>query len=539
MKRPKIHLEIQSRGNNHYGIFRSSFREGDKVRHLTHGRVQGLALPVLRSLQACLREEMVPKASPEALQIRDSKEFGASSALLGLAKSIGLDQILYSRSEPWVKSALALIVGRIVYSGSKLALSQVSAHSELWQLCGVDGSIDVDEHCYQTMDRLLERQPAIQRALAQKHLTEGHLVLYDLTSSYFEGKYEHSQLVTFGYNRDGKKGHQQVVIGLICAPDGCPIGTEVFAGNTKDSTTLLDQVKRVRDDYGLKQMIWVGDRGTATQANADSLQTEGQLHTIGALTHPEMVSLLSQGVIQLELFDEKKVVEVIDPKKPNWRYCLCRNPDTARRETETRSRLLERTRAGLELIGRAKKPAKPETMGARVGRLLERYKMGKFVTWGVKEGKLEWQFDEPAIAAEKAFDGCYIIRADVPKEKLKETELVETYKQLSLVEQAFRNLKTVSLEMRPMYHKKDDRIRSHVFICMLAYYLQWHLVQRLKPLFESDGQGEDRKWTLQNVLESLKGVRRDRVTLGQVEVQLVTEVNLDQRRIMELLKKDK
>jgi transposase len=539
MKRPKIHLEIQSRGDNHYGIFRSSFRDGDKVRHLTHGRVQGLDLPVLRSLQACLREELVPKNSPEALQIKDSKEFGASSALLGLAKSIGLDQLLYSRSEPWVKNALALIVGRIVYSGSKLALSQVSAHSELWELCGVDGPIDVDEHCYQTMDRLLERQPAIQRALAQKHLTDGHLVLYDLTSSYFEGKYENSDLVTFGYNRDGKKGHEQVVIGLICAPDGCPIGTEVFAGNTKDSTTFLDQVKRVRDEYGLKQMIWVGDRGTVTQANADQIQTEGQLHTIGALTHPEMVSLLSRGVIQLELFDEKKVVEVIDPKEPTQRYCLCRNPATASRETQTRLRLLDRTRAGLEKIAQSQRSSKPEATGARVGRLLERYKMGKFVTWEIKEGKLEWQFDESAIAAEKAFDGCYIIRADVPKEKMKETELVGTYKQLSLVEQAFRNLKTVSLEMRPMYHKKDDRIRSHVFICMLAYHLQWHMVQRLKPLFASDGQGEDRKWTVQNVLESLKAVRRERVTLGKVEVKLVTEVNEDQRRIMELLKKGK
>ena len=190
----------------------------------------------------------------------------------------------------------------------------------------------------------------------------------------------------------------------------------------------------------------------------------------------------------------------------------------------------------MEKIAQSPRREKDEVIGARVGKLLARYKMGKFVTWSVIEKKLQWSFDEAAIAAEQVFDGCYVIRADVPKELMAATELVLTYKSLSLVEQAFRNLKTVSLEMRPIYHKSDDRIRSHVFICMLAYYLQWHMTQRLKPLFESDGNGKNRRWTIQNVLETLKGIRRDRVKIDAIEVEITTQPDSDQQRILDLLK---
>lgn len=536
MSTPPIHLEIQSRGDRHYGVFRSTYRIGSKVRHTTHGRVAGLALPQLRLMQAALRDELTPRASAEALQILHSREYGASAALFQLAKDIGLDRLLYSRSEPWARSALAMIIGRLIYSGSKLSLSQLAPRSALWEVCGIEGVVDVDTNCYEPMDRLLERQPAIQRALAEKHLQGGQLVLYDLTSSYFEGEYVQSDLVTFGYNRDGKKGHEQVVIGLLCNSEGCPIGTEVFRGNTKDSTTTLEQVRRLRNDYGLAQLIWVGDRGTITQANAAQINSEGDLHSISALTHPEIVKLLDQKTIQAELFDEKNIVEVLDPENPAKRYCLCRNADTAQRETRTRRRLLDCTRDGLEKIARSPRREKDEIIGARVGKLLARYKMGKFVNWSVAGKKLQWAFDEAAIAAEQVFDGCYVIRADVPKELMTATELVLTYKSLSLVEQAFRNLKTVSLEMRPVYHKTDDRIRSHVFICMLAYYLQWHMTQRLKPLFESDGQGKNRQWTIQNVLETLKGIRRERLQIDAVQVEMTTQPDLDQQRILNLLK---
>ena len=542
---PRIHLEIQSRGDRHYGVFRSSFRVGAQVRHHTHGRVSGVALPQLRLMQAALRDELVPRSSDEALKVLGSRECGASAALLELAQELELDRLLYSRNEPWVKCALAMIIGRVIYAGSKLSLSQVGLldsskrsgpRSALWEICGIEGQVDVDTHCYEPMDRLLERQPAIQKALAQKHLQGGQLVLYDLTSSYFEGDYADSDLVTFGYNRDGKKGHEQVVVGLLCNAQGCPIGVQVFTGNTKDSTTTLEQVQRLKNDYGLAKLIWVGDRGTITQANAERIRSEEDLHSISALTHPEIVKLLNRKVIQAELFDEKNTVEVLDPEDPAKRYCLCRNQETAQRETQTRRRLLDCTQVGLDKIVATRTKKKDEVIGARVGKLVARYKMGKFVVWSVTAGKLQWTFDEAAIVAEQVFDGCYIIRADVPKELMAATELVLTYKSLSLVEQGFRNLKTVSLEMRPMYHKIDDRIRSHIFICFLAYYLQWHMTQRLKPLFASDGKGKERQWTIPNVLEALKGIQRNRTQVGTLEVEIDTQPNADQQRILELLK---
>jgi hypothetical protein len=256
-----LHLEIQSHRSQHYGIIRSSFRANGKVKHSNHGRVSGLPLDKLKLIQAAFRGDVVAKSSADAFQVLSSREYGASHAFLHLAKDLGLPQILYSRPEPWVAPALAMIVGRIVYAGSKLSLSQQGPNTVLWELCGVEGTVDADKHCYEVMDRLLERQASIQRALAQKHLQNGHLVLYDITSSYLEGKYEGSQLADFGYNRDGKRGHQQIVIALLCNEQGCPVGVEVLAGNTKDDKTVPAKVEQIQKEYGISQLIFVGDRG--------------------------------------------------------------------------------------------------------------------------------------------------------------------------------------------------------------------------------------------------------------------------------------
>src|SRR5271166_6313283 len=239
---------------------------------------------------------------------------------------LGLDRALYSRKEAWVQDCLAMIVGRIVYAGR--------------ELCGVEGKVDVDQHCYLAMDRLLERQSAIQRTLAARHLQDGHLVLYDITSSYFEGAYTQSDIVTFGYNRDAKRGHEQMVIALLCSAEGCPVGVEVFAGNTQDASTVPEKIAQLQRQYGLKEIIFVGDRGMITKTVADKIKGIEGLHTISALTHRQMVELLEGKVITAELFDEGQIVEVIDPEEPKRRYCLCRNPQTAGREGKTRERLL-------------------------------------------------------------------------------------------------------------------------------------------------------------------------------------------------------
>jgi transposase len=381
----------------------------------------------------------------------------------------------------------------------------------------------------------LERQSAIQQALARKHLQNGHLFLYDITSRYLEGEYEGSQWVDFGYNRDGKRGPEQIVIALLCNEQGCPVGVEVLAGHTKDDQTVPAKVEQIQKEYGLSQLIFVGDRGMITQASSQQLKGVQGLQTISALTHRQTVELLERKVIRRELFDEKSIAEVIDPDDPQRRYCLCRHPETARRETQTRKALLEATRQQLDKSASSNRKAKAERIGSRVGRVLQRYKMGKFVDWSVQEGKLRWSFKEEEIAAEERFDGCYVIVSDVPAEQMAKTAVVASYKKLSFVEQAFRNLKTVQLEMRPIYHKKDERIRCHVFICLLAYYLQWHAWQRLKPLFAQDGEGKHRQWTFANVIERLKGVRSERVMAEGVEIEIHTQADDQQQRILNLI----
>jgi hypothetical protein len=317
-----LHLEIQTSRKSPVGILRTTFRDNGKMRHSQHGRITGCSLEQLKLLQLAFRERVVPVDDPQAFRILDSREYGASFAILGIAKQLGLHRLLYSRPEAWVNSALAMIIGRLVYAGSKLALCNHAPNTCLWELCGIDEPPEVDAHCYEPMDQLLRRQGAIQRGLARRHLDGGRVVLYDITSIYFEGDYAHSELVTFGYNRDRKKGYEQVVVGLICNARGCPVGVEVYAGNTKDETTVIDKVHEIKADYGIEQVIFVGDRGMITQSNIEALKDEDDLQTISALTHGEMRHLLERKVIALDLFDERSIHEVTDPAEPTRRYCL-------------------------------------------------------------------------------------------------------------------------------------------------------------------------------------------------------------------------
>jgi transposase len=397
------------------------------------------------------------------------------------------------------------------------------------------------------MDRLLARQAGIQKTLAKQHLTNGCLVLYDITSSYFEGEYSNSVLVQFGYNRDGKRGHEQVVIGLLTNADGCPVAVEVFPGNTQDASTVEAKVKELQTQYGIKDLVLVGDRGMITASNEEKLQAlpehEG-IKIISALTHREIVDLLARTNHQPELFDDRNIVEIADPSMPGHRYCLCRNPLSAQRETTTRNELIERTRKELDKIVARKKTAVEAVIGARVGKILAKTKMGKYLTWSVKEGRLVWSVDEAAVKAAQAMDGCYVIKTTVSAEVMSKDQVVARYKSLGQVEQAFRNMKKVSIEMRPMHHKRDDRIRAHVFLCMLAYYLQWHLWERLKPLFDEQAkqisagekQNKERCWTLENVLSSLKSIQRNEVEVAGARFYLNTTPDAEAQRIIDLLK---
>ena len=539
-----LHLEIQTSRKSPVGILRTSFRENGKMKHTQHGRITGCSLEQLKILQLAFRERVVPVDDPQAFKILNSREYGASYAILAIAKQLGLPQALYSRPERWVNSALAMIVGRLVYAGSKLSLCNHHPNTCLWELCGISDPPDVDVQCYEPMDKLLQRQAAIQRNLARRHLNGGHLVLYDITSVYFEGAYKESKLVTFGYNRDGKKGREQIVVGLICNAQGCPVGVEVYAGNTKDETTVVDKVHEIKRRYGIEKVIFVGDRGMITQSNTEALKDEEDLQTIGALTHGEMRTLLKEKVIDLDLFDERSIHEVTDPADPSRRYCLCRNPQTAQRESETRQRLLDLTATALAEIGAYKRATTVEKLGARVGKVLAKYKMGKFIQWSIEADqtkptsrthRLVWSINADKVAQEKRFDGCYIITSDVDKDQMNTVEVVTAYKSLTFVERAFRNLKTVQLEIRPVYHKNDERIRSHVLLCMLAYYLQWHMEQRLAPLFANDGQGQDRRWTFRGVIDCLTQITRNRVTVNGAEFYQNSTPTQEQEQILDLL----
>ena len=537
MKKPiRLHLEIQKQGNKSYGLLRTSYREEGKVRHSTHGRLCGMPYAQLRLIQAALQGKAVVVDSKNAPKTKNSKEYGASRAILKLAKELGLDKTIYARTnEQWVKDSMAMIVGRLVYAGSKLSLSNRHKDTALWELCGVEGDVDVEEHCYDVMDRLLQRQQSIQKKLAAKHFDGNALVLYDITSSYFEGEYKDSRIVKFGYNRDKKRGHEQMVVGLICTSQGCPIAVEVFPGNTKDETTVVKKIEEIKVIYKIQELIFVGDRGMVTQANIEKVKDVKGLNLISALTHPQIKKLLEREVIQPSLFDESNIIEVFDPENQNRRYCLCYNPLTNKRESHTRNALLEKTRTELNKIVNSKRKSTTPKISARIGMILSKTKMGKFVEWKVWGGKLKWSFNENLIDTETLMDGCYIITSDLPKEKMDKHKIVLSYKKLTLVEKAFRNLKTVQLEMRPVYHKTDDRIRCHVFLCMLAYYLQWHMIQRLQPLFESDGTHKERFWTFENVIERLKSIRREDLHIAGAISKIVSQPDEDQQNILNLL----
>ncbi len=531
----EIHADTRRKNPYYYGLFRETYRLNGRVQHRTRGRVTGLTQQQLLALRDFVRAGCPDPAGPPAGRVLSSREWGACHAVLTVLQDLGLEQIIYSRREDWVRHVLAMIVGRVVYQGSKLSLTNLWQDTALWSLVGLgEDRPDVDD-CYKAMDRLLARQSAIQKALAGKHLQDGTLVLYDVTSSYFEGEYANSELVDWGYNRDGKRGHKQIVVGVMAASGGCPVGVAVYRGNTNDQKTLPDRVRELKQDYRLKEVIMAGDRGMITSARLEDLSEAG-LRSVTALTHPQIQRLIARGTIQAGLFDERQIAEVYDPDQPAVRYLLCRNPVTAQKETRTRQALIEKTSKDLQRVANSRKKRTAAALGAAVGKALARWKVGKFFTWQVEGGRLTWSLNTALVEQEQALDGCYVVRTDVSAKLWDRAQAVAAYRSLSLVEQAIRQLKTVSLEIRPTYHHLDKRIKSHVFLCVLAYYVQWHMQQRLEPLFAEDGKGSERRWTFPGVVERLKSIRQERVEIGGTEVQLTTTPDEEQTKLLELLK---
>lgn len=517
-------------------LIRESYRKNGKVKHRTICNLSKMPDYLVRLVKDGLKGNC---GSFELNDLKNGKtyEYGASAAFMALAKGIGLEKLICSTKSEWSNNIMVMIVGRILYQGSKLSLVNQYMDTSLWELAGHDYGVrpDVEKHCYKPMDELLQRKTRIERKLAKKHLTDGCVILYDITNIWFEGEYENSQKVVFGKGKGGKVGYKQIALGLLTNKEGCPVGVEIFKGNVSDQKTVLDQVKKLSDKYGIKQAIFTGDRGMLTSKRVEEI-SETDFKVITALTHHEMKTLLEKEDIQKDLFDEKHITEIIDSDN-GTRYALCKNEKEMQKERKTRDSMIERVKIQLAKKASVTKKREPKKVAASAGRIFEKYKIEKFFNWDVDDkGGFSWSLKQEKIDTEKELDGCYVIKTTAKPDVISKDEFVLGYRNLQKVEQGFKNMKTVLLELRPVYHKNDERIEAHIFIVMLAYYLQWHATERLQPLFESDGEGKDRRWTIETVVERLKSIRKvDNLIHGVVVKSNISEPDEEQAEILNLL----
>ena len=474
-------------------LLRESYRLRGKVRKRTLANLSKWPPALVEGLRVLLKGGAAVARLDETFDIVRSRPHGHVAAVLGTLKRLRLDRIIGPQRSPERDRAVAMIVARVLDPGSKLAtargLAEATARDTLAETLGL-GAVDVDG-LYAAMDWLLERQGRIERALARRHLEEGALVLYDLTSVWMEGR--KCPLARRGHSRDGKRGKLQIEFGLLCDAGGRPVAVEVFPGNAADPATVGSQIEKLRSRFGLSKVVLVGDRGMLTEARIREEVKPAGLDWIGALRGPAIRKLAEAGAVQLSLFDERDLVEVRADAYPGERLMVCRNPLLAERRARKRGELLEATEKLLEPIAAATRRRKwrlkgGDKIGERVGKVIGKHKMAKHFDWEVdKKGLLHYRRDAASIAAEAALDGIYVIRTSLPEAELDAPSAVRAYKRLSTVERAFRSLKSVDLKVRPVFHRAEKRVRAHVLLCMLAYHVEWHMRRRLAPLLFDDG----------------------------------------------------
>ena len=476
-------------------LLRESYREGGKVKKRTLLNLSDWPAERIAGFKTLLKGGTVIAGDREAISIVRSLPHGHVAAALGTARRIGLDRLVGPAGNRCRDLVLALIVSRVLDPSSKLAaaraLSPDTAASSLGAELGL-GPVD-EEELYRALDWLAARQAAIETALARRHLAGGTLVLYDVTSSYMEGRC--CPLAQFGYNRDGKKGKLQIVYGLLCAPDGCPVAVEVFEGATGDPATLASQVAKLKQRFGLDRVVLVGDRGMITEARIREDIKPAGLDWITALRAPAIRGLIEGGAFQMSLFDDRDMAAITSPDFPGERLILCRNHALAAERARKREDLLRATERDLSAIAaavrRKRGPLRGKAeIGLSVGAVIDRRKMAKHFALEIAEASFAFARKSAEIAAEAALDGLYVVRTSLPAAALDDAATVKSYKSLSLVERAIRSIKTVDLHVRPVYHWLPERVRAHVFLCMLGYYLEWHMRQRLAPMLYDDDDKE-------------------------------------------------
>jgi len=473
-------------------LLRESIREGDKVRKRTLANLSHWPPQKIEALRRVLRGQGIGADPSQALAITRTLPHGHVAAVLGTIRKLGLDAILASRRCRQRDLALAMIAARVLFPTSKLDTVQRWSSCTLAEELGIGDANE--EELYGALDWLLERQPAIEGKLAQRHLSEGASVLYDLSSSYYYGS--HCPLAKFGHDRDGKKGLPIIVYGVLANGAGCPVAAEVYAGNTSDPKTVVDQVAKLRDRFGVGRIVLVGDRGSVTSANIDKLRRCPDVGWIGALRTEARRTLVEAKVIQPSLFDQQNLAEVSSPDYPNERLVACFNPFLADQRRSKRQELLAATekelaRLAAEVKRRTKTPLPAAQIALKAGRRVNKYKMAKHFDLTIADNHFAYARKTAQIEAEARLDGIYVVRTSEPAETWPAADVVRGYKSLSAVERAFRCLKGVDLKVRPIWLRTEAHVKAHVLLCVLAYYVEWHMRRSLAELLYADEELEE------------------------------------------------
>jgi hypothetical protein len=478
-------------------LLREGYRENGKVVKRTLANLSGWDAQLVEHFRVLLKGGVAVESASSLLTIERSLPHGHVAAVLGAARGSGAGIWFGSAPKELQPLLLAMLVARVIAPASKLAthrlLHEDTASCSLGRVLGV-GQCSADE-LYRGLDWLHEAQPTIERRLARQHLAGATLVLYDLTSTWMTGRC--CELAAYGHSRDGKRDDPQIVFGLVCTAQGCPIAVEVFKGNTADPATVAPQVAKLKARFGIEHLAWVGDRGMLTSARIEQVLKPEGMDWVSSLRAPQIALLAAEhGPFQPSLFDERNLLELTSQHFPGERLVVCRNPLLSEERARKRAELLAATELDLAKIAaatqRARNPLRGEqAIALRVGRVIERFHMAKHFELSITHTTLAWQRNSESIAAEAALDGLYVIRTSVPTAQLDAAAAVAAYKSLAHVERAFRSIKTIDLHVRPVFHYSAERVRAHVFLCMLAYYVEWHMRERLKSMLFDDEHLEE------------------------------------------------
>ena len=475
-------------------LLREGWREGKKTRKRTLANLSDWPKHKIETLRRLLRDEVLVSPS-DLFTTERTLPHGHVEAVLGTIRKLGLDVVISAKRCRQRDLVLAMIAERLLHACSKLATTRIWHTTTLAEELSVE---DADEDdLYEAMDWLLARKKQIEKKLATRHLSDGAIVLYDVSSSYYEGR--KCPLAQYGHDRDGQKGLPIIVYGVMTDSEGRPVSVSVYPGNTGDPTTVADQTEKLRQQFGLSRIVLVGDRGMLTQTQIVKLKEQTSLGWISALRSTSIRKLVGEGALQLSLFDKKNLAEIRSPDYPGERLIACYNPLLADERRRKRQELLTATEVELQKLAkrvarRTRNPMKASEIGLKTGKVLGRYKVGKHFKLTIADGLFKWERRQEAIEQESKLDGIYVIRTSESKKRLTAEDTVRTYKSLSQVEQTFRSMKGIDLLIRPIRHRTEDRVPAHIFLCMLAYYIKWHMRRALAPiLFEDEELSNNRR----------------------------------------------